>query len=464
MDFCQTYQHHFIGRGMNSTAHARHYLAGLLGTQRRKNMETIHNDVPDSDYQGMEQFISTSPWCHKKLMEQVAQDASAMMSAAADTGLFIDESSFLKKGQGSVGVQRQWSGRAGKIENCQVAVFACLGDGRRMVLSDFRLFLPESWAKDPPRCTKARVPEDQRKHQAKWELALEMVKQARQRQLSFAWVGMDSLYGSNAALLNALEDSGEAFVADINRTTKVWTSPPRLEELAPKTSKKAEDEGSASSPAGRPRKHARLHPDNAAQYLSVEAITEAKFAASNRVVSYRQGSQGKLTARFMMKEVWCWEKGWSRIRRRQLIIRQDAEGAFKWTLTNLGLEPERPDSLQRHAWRQGQRFWIEHAFHEAKSQLGMAQYQVRGWRGWHHHMALVCLAQLFSEKTRDVARQEHPLLSVRDITELLDYYLPRKSRSEDEVIGQILKRHKQRQQDLNRRKNHLSGLPPNLTK
>lgn len=462
MDFCQTYQHHFIAKGMNSTGHARHYLAGLLGTQRRKNIETIHNDIPDSDYQGMEQFIGTSPWCYRKLMDQVAQDAAAMMSSPGDTGLFIDESSFLKKGQSSVGVQRQWSGRAGKIENCQVAVFACLGDGRRMVLSDFRLFLPESWAGDAPRCAKARVPKEQCRHQAKWELALEMVKQARRQQLSFGWVGMDSLYGSNAALLNALEDSGEFFVADINRTTKVWTSQPRLQELAAETLKK--EPSPATSPVGRPRKHARLHADNTAQYLSVEAITQAEFAGQSRVVSYRQGSQGKLTARLMMKEVWCWEKGWSKMRRRQLIIRQDAEGAFKWTLTNLGQEAKSPDTLQRHAWRQGQRFWIEHAFHEAKSQLGMAQYQVRGWPGWHHHMALVCLAQLFSEKTRDVTQAEHPLLSARDITELLDYYLPRKSRSEEEVIGQILKRHKQRQQDIDRRKDHLSGLPPHLTK
>lgn len=143
--------------------------------------------------------------------------------------------------------------------------------------------------------------------------------------------------------------------------------PPQLQELEPKTAA-----STTPCPEGRPRKHARLHPDNEAQYLSVEAITAVEFADSNRVVSYRQGSQGKLTARFMMKEVWCWEKGWSKIRRRQLIIRQDAEGAFKWTLTNLGLEAERRDTLQPHDWRQGQRFWIEHAFHEAKSQLDMA--------------------------------------------------------------------------------------------
>jgi len=125
---------------MNSVSHARHYLSGLLGTQRRKNIESIGLDVKNSDYQGMEQFISSSPWDHQAVMDQVAKDASDLFSDEAKTGLFIDESSFIKKGKASVGVQRQWSGRAGKIENSQVGVFASLGHDERVCLTDFRLF------------------------------------------------------------------------------------------------------------------------------------------------------------------------------------------------------------------------------------------------------------------------------------------------------------------------------------
>jgi SRSO17 transposase len=95
---------------MNSVGHARHYLNGLLGTQCRKNIETIHNDVAQSDYQGMEQFISSSPWCHRNLMDQLARDADDTLGDTSQTGLYLDESSFLKKGRASVGVQRQWSG------------------------------------------------------------------------------------------------------------------------------------------------------------------------------------------------------------------------------------------------------------------------------------------------------------------------------------------------------------------
>jgi len=445
MDFCKTYESHFIGTGMNSTGHARHYLSGLLGTQRRKNIETIHNDVSSSDYQGMEQFISSSPWEHEPLMAQVGREASTMMSGPKNTGLFIDETSFLKKGKSSAGVQRQWSGRAGKIDNCQVAVFACLGDGKRMALTDFRLFLPESWAEDKERCDKAKIPQEQQRYLAKWELALEMVRQARQNGQEFGWVGADSLYGNNAKFLNAIEDMGENFVGDLHSTTKVWTSQPLLES--------PEEENTI--PKGRPRKYPRLDGDNAAQYLSVREISEEEFEEKSQKISYRKGTKGSLTTRFMMREVWCWEKGWSHARKRLLLISRDADDNFKWTLTNL----TDSEDVKRHAWRQGQRFWIEHAFHEAKSQLGMAQYQVRVWRGWHHHMALVCLAQLFSEKTRNTNQESHPLLSARDITELLDYYLPRKKRSESEVLAQITERHRLRQLDLARRRNHTTGLP-----
>lgn len=449
MDMCERYEHHFVARGMNSVGHARHYLSGLLGKQRRKNIETIHHDVSQSDYQGMEQFISSSPWCHKALMDQVAQDANALLGDSKETGLFFDESSFLKKGHASVGVQRQWSGRAGKIENCQVAVYGCLGRGDEVAITDFRLYLPESWAQDPERCDKAKIPLEERRQRAKWELALEMVHQAREQNLSYGWIGMDSLYGTNTKLTNALEDLGEKFMGDVHRTVKIWDQRPQLEELQSSSQTKSPKN------RGRPRKLPRLHKENTANYLSVEDYRAAHFEKKHRRLCYRQGHKGELWGRFWVKKVWCWELGWARVRERILVVRQDADGSFKYSLSNL------PSGRQWewYAWVQGQRYWIEHAFHEAKSQLGMAQYQVRVWKGWHHHMSLVCLALLFSSKVRHGQKASAPLLSVRDITELLDYYLPRKGRSEKEIMAQIRERHQQRQQDIDRRKRHRVGLP-----
>lgn len=448
MDFCERYSHHFVQQGMNSVGHARHYLSGLLGTQRRKNIETIHQDVAQSDYQGMEQFISSSPWCHRALLDQVAKEADALLGDDADTGLFIDESSFLKKGGASVGVQRQWSGRAGKLENCQVGVFACLGRHEQMAITDLRLYLPQSWAQDEARCDKARVPAEQRLYEAKWQQALALVRHARELGLRHGWVGVDSLYGSNAAFLNALEDMGEKFMADVSKVTKVWTSRPRLESL-----------GKTGPQGGRPRKHPKLREDNPARCLSVETLVAELFEAGSRELSYRQGAKGKLWTRFWAGAVWCWEQDWPQPRRRMLVVRQEADESFKYSLSNV---PEL--SWERYAWMQGQRFWMEHAFHEAKSQLGMAQYQVRVWKGWHHHMSLVCLALLFTAKLKGQMRTSVPLLSTRDITELLDYYLPRKGLTEEDVFAQIRQRHRQRKTDLDRRRNHKTGLPPHLTK
>jgi SRSO17 transposase len=450
MDFYQRYSGHFVQQGMNSVGHARHYLSGLLGTQRRKNIETIHNDVAQSDYQGMEQFISSSPWCHQALMDQVAMDADELLGDETKTGLFLDESSFLKKGKESVGVQRQWSGRAGKVENCQVGVFACLGKGEHMTITDFRLYLPESWAEDDDRCEKAKVPLEHRIYQPKWRQALEMVRHARHLGVRFGWVGVDSLYGSNAEFLDELEDSGEIFMADINKTTKLWTSEPKL--IHPSNTADA-------AVKGRPRKWPKLHPRNTARYVAVGKLVEEQFATSHRELSYRQGQKGQLTTRCWAVPVWCWEKGRAKARQRMLIVRRDADDAYKYSLTNL----TGSQTWEHYAWMQGQRFWIEHAFHEAKSQLGMAQYQVRVWKGWHHHISLVCLALLFTIKMRLNTRIEAPLLSTRDITELLDFYLPRKGLTEAEVLEQIRQRHRQRQMDIDRRRLHRPGLP-HLTK
>lgn len=447
MEFCDRYSRHFVGQGRNSVPHARHYLSGLLGTQRRKNIETIENDVAGSDYQGMEQFISSSPWDHRALLDDVARDADRVLGDNKETGFFIDESSFLKKGKASVGVQRQWSGRVGKVENCQVGVFGCLGRGEEFALSDFRLFLPEDWAKDPTRCNKAKIPEDQREYKAKWELALEMVTQARANGVRFGWVGVDSLYGHNNQFLNTLEDSGERFMADVRKNFKVWTSRPDLAVPARSVSKR-----------GRVPERLRLKdPDQKKDYVRVDQYAKEHFAKNCREVAYRQGSKGKLCARVWVVEVWVWEARWDGpARRRLLIVRQDDAGDFKYSLTNLPAT----SSWKRLAYVQNQRFWIEHAFHEAKSQLGMAQYQVRVWRGWHHHMALVALATVFMLQEKQANQVSHPLLSYRDITELLDYYLPRRSRDEDEVHTQIEARHRARQRDLNRRRLHRTGVPP----
>ena len=170
MHFVGQYQRHFIVRGKDVNDHARNYLSGLLSTSNRKNIECIGADIPKSNYQGMQQMISDSPWSHTQLMDQVSKDAQQLLGGHRDSALYVDESSFAKKGDHSVGVQRQYCGRLGKVDNCQMGVFACLGRGDRSTVVDFRLFLPEDWAKDDERCEKAKIPQEQRQHQTRTEI------------------------------------------------------------------------------------------------------------------------------------------------------------------------------------------------------------------------------------------------------------------------------------------------------
>ena len=447
MEFCQRYEQHFIGQGRNSIIHARHYITGLMGAQRKKNIETIENDVPGSDYQSMEQFISSSPWDHRALLDDVAKDADRLLGDDTEAGLFLDETSFLKKGKHSVGVQRQWSGRAGKVENCQVGVFACLGRGDEFALTDFRLYLPESWAEDSERCDKAQIPVEERVYQPKWRQALNLVTRARANGVRFGWVGADALYGNNQLFLNALEDAGERFMADIHSNLKVWLDRPEGNG----------GDGRAEAKRGRPAAGSAPGEKKAKDpnHQRVDKICGEHFEAHCVEISFRQGSKGRLTGRFYTRQVWTWDgKAKSEPRMRTLLIREDESGDLKYSLTNLPPHT----APQRLAYIQNQRYWIEHSFHEAKNQLGMGQYQVRVWRGWHHHMALICLASVFMAKVRQRNKEEIPLLSYRDIVELLDHYLPRRQRDERELHAQIRKRHAARQSDMDRRRNHKPGL------
>jgi SRSO17 transposase len=253
------------------------------------------------------------------------------------------------------------------VENCQVGVYASLGCGVRATLVDFRLFLPEAWAKDAGRCAKAKMPEDKRVHRTKPELALAMIAVTRARGSTHRWVGADEVYGNSYAFPSGLEDMDETFMVDVACKARVWESGPC--PPAPTTS------------AGQPKRSRR------------RAQPKAKGAKAVRV--------------------------------------------------------------DRLAYMQAQRFWIECCFQDAKSELGMAQYEVRGWTGWHHHMALICLALLFMLKERCLAKTHTPLLSARDLVELLALYLPRRPRSEAEVLRQMQQRHAARQRDLDNRRRRL---------
>jgi SRSO17 transposase len=431
---CGDYGRHFVIKGKDVSAHARDYLSGLVGTQRRKNIGRIGEDVEASNYQSMQQLISDSPWSDEAVMEQVAEEANGLLGGHRDSALYLDETSFVKKGDHSVGVQRQHCGRLGKVENCQVGVFACLGRGARSTLVDYRLFLPESWAVDAERCEKVKIPVEFRVHLTKAELALAMVKKSRARGVNFAWVGGDEVYGNNKELTSGLEDLGETFWMDIAVNLHLYLANPQPQ------AKEA-----SSGQRGRPPKGFIVGASEA-QAWSVAELTGEFFARECRWLTVRNTTKGPLRCRLWVKSVWQWDGKSAQARARLLIVRENQDGTFKYSLSNAPAHT----SWERLGFMQAQRFWIERAFQDAKGELGMAQYEVRGWRGWHHHITMVCLAMLFLTKERLLAAEDTPLLSARDIVELLAFYLPRRNRTEESVLASMQARHKQRAKDLSR--------------
>lgn len=415
----------FVCHRRDNSPTAYRYLCGLIQTERG-NMERMEETVAEADYEALQQFISNSPWSARAVFDRVALEADAVLGGTGETALIIDESGFAKKGHASVGVARQWNGRLGKTDNSQVAVFGALAAGERVVPIDVELFLPEEWTDDPARCARAGVPEDAREHRSKPQLALEIVQRQRRLGVRFDYICADGLYGNSGVFCRALDDCGEVFLMHVHSDQHVYLEDPR--PVAPPR----------RSPCG--RAPSRLQ----AQCESVRVDGLAKELTPDdweRVV-VRKTTSGPLVVDIHRRQVWVWDGGEEQARAWQLVIRRDRTVAeeIKYCLTN---DPAATSTVTL-ARMEAQRFWIERAFEDGKSEVSMADYQVRGWVAWHHHMALVLMAMLFMTRYRMLLSTTVPLLSCHDIRMLLAHFLPRGNATTADVLAQMERRHRKR--------------------
>ncbi|MBF0614927.1 MAG: IS701 family transposase [Magnetococcales bacterium] len=390
-----------------------------------KNMERMSEVVTECNDQQLQHMLTHAQWDHEAVMTQVAQDADQAIGDDQDAALVIDESSIIKKGKHSVGVARQWCGRLGKVDNCQVGVFAALGAGKHATVVDYRLYLPKEWTDNKARCKQAGIPEDVT-FKSKCQLAVEMVREARNRGLRFGWVGLDGGYGKDPACLREIEALGETFMADVHSNQMIYLKDPQ--PMLPLPHKGP----------GRPG----TQPRTSATPVRVDIWTREQPPEAWQRVSIRESTKGALQADFLHQRVWLWDgkelaaKCWHLVVRREIA----SPGEIKYSLSNA--IPE--SSLERLAFMQGQRFWIERAFQNAKSESGMADYQARSWASWHHHMALVGMAMLFMLEERRLQEEAIPLLSCGDIEQLLKQFLPKKNINKHDVILEMERRHKRR--------------------
>ena len=353
------------------------YLRGLLVQQAdRRNAENLAEAVPGATPRALQRFLTEAPWATTPIIAALQQYLAPRLAAPA--GVFvIDESGFPKQGTHSVGVAPQYCGALGKVANCQMGVFLAYVSARGHALIDARLFLPRVWTDDPERCKRAGVPKPIT-YASKADLGLQLLRQARERgHLPAQGVTADEWYGRGAEFRDALDQEDWRYVLQVPLDLEVFTAPAQL-ELGQRNGR------------GRKRQRPRLA-EGSPRPQPVGTVLARWDAAAWTTLTVGEGAQGPLTYQFAALRVWesrdglpgraCW-----------LVLRRNQDGSEgRCYLSNASADT----GLWTLARVCSRRWPIETEFQIEKGEVGMDEYEVRSWRGWHHHMVLSLLAGAF---------------------------------------------------------------------
>ena len=365
--FVETFQ------GQALTQHAKTYVSGLLSDVARKNVESIAYHV-GQDRLGLQRFIGWAEWDDEPLRKALLGQVGRQLGQG-DGVLVFDPSAFPKSGRESVGVARQWCGRLGKVDNCQVAIYLGYVSGKGHTLVDRRLYLPKEWTQDKARLDKASVPTARRGYRTRHQLALEMLE-TNGASLPHGWIAGDDEMGRPYWFRRRLAALGERYMLAVPSNTLCRD----LESQLP-----------LYSGLGRRPKRPWQSVAVWSQGLDVEAWQR---------VDVRDGSKGPLVVEVVKRRVV------SRTHRRQqgdeeqlVVIRyrdRDNQQVVKVDYYLSNAAPETPLwELARVAKAEHR---IEECLQRSKSEAGLADYEVRNWTGWQHHQTLSFLATWFLER------------------------------------------------------------------
>jgi SRSO17 transposase len=365
---------------------AQHYIQGLLSDLDGKDVESIAY-LHDRERQGLQKFIGQAGWDCQPLLTELAQQVGAELGEA-DAVLVFDPSAFAKKGTESVGVQRQWCGRLGKIDNCQVGVYLGYVSRREHALVDFRLYLPKAWANRKRRRQKAGVPERIR-FRTRHELILEMLDE-RGPLLPHAWVAGDDELGRCSWFREQLRARGECYLLAVPANTSVRD----LRAPAPPQ----------DGHGRRPR----------VAFTRVDRWCAALGRSAWQTVKVRDAEHGPVVVQVAWTLVQARTEGRAGDVAELLVIfrERQADGSWKhdYLLSNAALDT--PMAEFARVFKAEHR--IEECLQRAKGQAGLADYQVRTWEGWHHHQTLSLIATWFL--TQETRRGKNPGTGADDAT------------------------------------------------
>lgn len=423
----------FWTKTRNLKEQALQYLKGKFIEKGRGNMTSYARNIEGTNNQRVQHFISDSPWDEKPIIDQIQVDVTNLIGDKINGSIHIDESGFKKDGKDSVGVKRQYLGRLGKIENCQMGVFLGYANGNRRTLIDERLYLPEDWANDPIRRKKCGVPDDI-VFKTKAQLGLEMLLEARERGVLFAWVGMDCFYGEQPWLLDDIASRGMVYIADTPCDTQVWLEKPRIEIPEKK------------GIVGRNPKREKII-SGEPQPIKVQELAKQLDSSRYVRVFLRETERKELWSMLACLRIFPVRDKLPGVETWLIIRKDEGENTTKYQLSNAPADT----SIERLGQMSCSRFWIERALEDGKGEAGLADYQVRGWTGWHHHMVMTLLAMLFILEMVVKWGKKAEMISVQDIKYVLEVILPKKKVTEKEILAIIEGKHQAR---LSARKSH----------
>ena len=357
----------------------RSYCAGLILPGDRKSVEPIAARIEPHRVQGAHQslhhFVANADWSQEDLLRRVrAFVVPAIEQSGRISAWIVDDTGFPKKGVHSVGVARQYCGQLGKQDNCQVAVSLSVANEHTSLPIAFRLYLPEDWAADRVRRAKAGVPADV-VFKTKPQIALDQIKAARAEGVPEGVVLADAGYGINTAFRMALTRMGLTYVVGIQSSAQLW--PPGSGPLPPK----------AWSGQGRPPTLMRRDEQNKPQ--SARQLAKSLSADAWRDVAWPQGESAPT----------------------------------KYWLSTLPADAD----LETLVATAKMRWRIERDYQELKQELGLDHYEGRGWRGFHHHMALCVAAYGFLVSERSLIPPSGDKILLIQAPRLSQGYRPRGS-------------------------------------
>jgi len=348
--------------------HAQVYIAGLLSDLERKNVESIAYRH-DQERVNLQRFIGLAPWEHQPLLAELASQVGSELGQ--DDGVIVfDPSGHKKCGHDSVGVQRQWLGRLGKIDNGQVGIYMGYASRQEHALVDVRLYLPKEWAKDKARRKKCGVPKEIR-YRTRHELALEML-QTNGKHLPHKWIAGDDEMGRSSRFRRDLRALNEQYLLDVPSNTNIRD----LQGPCP-----------AYGGRGRLPKQPFQRVDAWHDSLNKDAWTR---------INVRDGEKGPLVLEIIKRRVMArTERSYREAAEELLVVTRslDENGKMKYDYHLSNAHPDTPLKELARVVKAEHR--VEDGIKRAKSEAGLSDYEVRTWAGWYHHQTLSLIATWF---------------------------------------------------------------------